>query len=123
MTEQATLSEGRSLLLHGAIELFAFATVIGIAVIVIHFLTSHAGPAPDQSAKVAAQSGADYCSDTGYAIVSKLSNVKTAIYDCQFAGRSKCVTYENGLTSDQTDVVRLLFTSVLGSSKPSCLTG
>lgn len=104
------------------ISLLSLATAIAIGVIVVYGgarILHHSSP--DRSAAAAAASGAESCTASGYAIVSRLTNAKRQIYDCEFRYGPKCVTYEDGVASDSTPEVRLLFSSVLGSSKPLCL--
>lgn len=75
----------------------------------------------DESARVASASGATSCSATFYAVTNRLDGSKARIYDCFVKGRERCVTYENGIASDSTETVRLVFATTLGSGKPSCL--
>lgn len=65
--------------------------------------------------------GADYCDKSSFQEINRLDGSKARIYDCQLNGRQRCVTYVNGIATDQTATVRLLFQSTLGSGKPPCL--
>ena len=104
-----------------------FRNLLGTAAVVAvvfyagwHFLHSNSGPA-DNSAAVAAQSGASDCSNSGYYLQSRLDGSKEVIYDCQFPRRMRCVSEQGGITSDITVEVRLLFGSTLGADKPLCI--
>jgi hypothetical protein len=82
----------------------------------------------DSSAEVAALVGADSCSNSGYGFVSQITNKQTTIYDCAFAsvggfkGGMECVTYENGIATNDTDEVKLVFANAL-NGKPACISG
>ena len=74
-------------------------------------------------AQVATAAHAESCDNSGFYIVSKITGSKETVYDCSFAvfPYSRCVTYQGGIAADSTSVVRFLFASVLGQTKPSCL--
>lgn len=94
------------------------AVVIAVAVVV--HLQGHAGASPST---VATQIGADYCDTSGYQVISRLDDSKATIYDCTTGSKTRCVTYENGIATDATETVRVLFADTLGSGKPSCIGG
>ncbi len=96
--------------------------VIPILLVVgVVFALSRCGGAGDQSAQIAAKIGAASCTAESYEVISRLDNSKTRIYDCTLNGKRLCVSEQNGIASDQTAVVRLLFANALGSARPSCL--
>jgi hypothetical protein len=100
-------------------ELLGIFVLCGIAYIGIQHI-AHRSPA-DNSAAVAAESGASNCSSSGYYLRSRLDGSQQVIYDCQFPQRMRCVGEQGGVTSDITAEVRLLFDSTLGADKPLCV--
>ena len=96
----------------GVCGLFTFALVSGCG---------SGGPSPSDVATAAA---ATSCNLSAYAIVSQLTGKQEAIFDCTFPdGSVKCVTYANGIATDSTEAVRLLFANKLGPGRPPCLEG
>jgi hypothetical protein len=80
------------------------------------------------ASQVAAASGASSCDDSGYYLIIKATGEHDEIYDCAFQSGSgllhaKCVTYENGIANDSTEAVRIVFSTALGTQKPTCLSG
>jgi hypothetical protein len=72
--------------------------------------------------EVATAANAVSCNDSGFYLVSNLTGKKSTIYNCTFApAGTRCITYEGGLATDATDEVRLVFSTTLGSNRPSCL--
>ena len=84
------------------------------------FLGFGGGPS-DKSSQIAGLIGAEACSAEQYEIISKLDHTKTQIYDCVTNGKEMCVTYQNGIASDDTVEVKLLFSNTLGDSRPVCI--
>jgi len=85
-------------------------------------LVSGCGGSSTSSSDVATAAGAQSCDQSGYGITSQITNKTQPIFDCSFSdGSAKCVTYANGIASNSTAMVRLLFQNKLGSGKPSCL--
>jgi hypothetical protein len=104
--------------------MFVRRIVIAVAAVVaagwgIHHFTSSSSP--DKSSLIASQTGASDCYSSGYQIISRLDRSKTDIYNCDIAGKWKCVTLENGLDHDVTVEVRLLWAGTLGGDKPDCI--
>lgn len=99
------------------ITIGAFGTLALVAWTLLH---RHHGTSPDTIATII---GVDYCDNSGYQIVSRLDGSKSTIYDCTTGARTRCVTYENGIATNQTVTVRLLFADTLGSGKPRCIGG
>lgn len=79
------------------------------------------GGASDRSAQIASETGASSCTATDYQIISRLDNSKARIYDCTINGVDKCVTEQNGIASDETATVKILFANALSGGKPSCI--
>lgn len=53
---------------------------------------------------------------------SRLDGSKQIVYDCVMpSGATKCVTESGGIASDETAVVRLLFSNSLSGGKPTCV--
>jgi hypothetical protein len=78
----------------------------------------------DRSSQIAAEIGSGAsCTATRYAVIRRAEHTKTRIYDCDSAGKRMCVTEENGIASDQTALVRILFANALSGGKPGCLAG
>ena len=78
----------------------------------------------DHSVAIAAEISANSCEATNFAITNKIDGSKTRIYDCSMSdGTEKCVTEENGLIQDRTEVAKLLFASTLGTDGPTCAAG
>lgn len=81
--------------------------------------------APEVSA-VVSSSGAASCDDSGFYLIEKATGAHAEIYDCHFAAQGsfganeECVTYTNGVASDATSEVRLVFSTAL-NGKPPCL--
>jgi putative hemolysin len=84
-----------------------------------HFV--HRGSPADHSTEVAAQSGASYCSTSGYELENRLDGSKETIYDCRLGVRMRCLSEHGGITRDITTEVRLLFSDTLGAGKPECI--
>lgn len=99
----------------------AVVAIAGGAIVLGRTLLSDDGE-KDRSSEVAVLAGASSCSATAYMVTNRVDDSKTRIYDCTISGRLRCVTYENGIANDSTAVVRVLFASTLGASKPSCVT-
>ncbi len=78
------------------------------------------GGSSDRSSAIAAEIGAVSCTATDYQIINRFDNSKTRIYDCFMHGGEKCVTEANGIASDQTATVKLLFANTLSGGKPAC---
>ena len=85
-----------------------------------HHQDSKASTSPSS---VAALAGARYCDDSGYYVKSRLDGSQETIYDCQFGQQMRCVTVSGGIATNATATVRLLFTSTLSASKPTCIGG
>jgi hypothetical protein len=105
--------------------LFVHRNLLWIVVLVLvaaglayyHFHKS--GPS---ASTVAAAANASSCTSTGFQLINRLDNSKTTIFDCQFDdGSEKCVTYSHGVASDSTEEVKIVFSTELGGTKPSCL--
>jgi hypothetical protein len=97
---------------------------IAAAMVVAVLSGCGSGGSSDQSTAIANQiGGGASCYESQYEITNRIDNSKTPIYVCTAAAAKPiCVTYENGIASDVTAEVRLLFANTLGSSKPSCIT-
>lgn len=76
------------------------------------------GTSPSQVAQAA---GASSCDKSDYYLIIKTTGEHETIYDCVFPSGLKCVTYQNGIANDSTEVARLVFSTSLGTPKPSCL--
>ena len=95
---------------------------VALAVLVV-LIAAGCGGTADRSSSIAAQIGPNAaCTQSGYGLIDKASGKKTPIYDCSNNGKAMCVTDSNGIISDQTAIVKLLFASSL-SGKPGCLGG
>jgi len=70
--------------------------------------------------KVATDSGASACEDSGYLIVYRADQSKHRVWDCTIHGHPVCVTDENGVASNVTAAARLIFADSL-NGKPGCL--
>ncbi len=87
------------------------------------------GSSTASASKVTDAAGATSCDSSGYYLVLKTTGDHETIYDCTFTSGAdfkttkKCVTFENGIADDSTAEVRLVFSTTLGSPKPSCLSG
>jgi hypothetical protein len=102
---------------------FLVACAAGVVLLALwgerHRIYGHSGPSPST---VAARIGASSCDNSGYYVQNKLDGSKAVIFDCTMSNlATKCVTMTNGIASDATAEVRLLFANTLGSTKPSCL--
>jgi len=96
-------------------------TVRGIALFAaVVAVAGCGGGKADESAVIGRQIGGT-CTRSRYQVISHLTNTKETIYNCFNGGGMKCVTYQNGIATDSTALVRLLFANVLGSVKPTCL--
>jgi hypothetical protein len=112
------------------VKRFHLTPITGLAVIagfvvlvfVVRYQTS-SGPS-DHSAAIQSNVGALSCSSSGYQILSKINGDKDTIYNCDMpSGTTICVTEANGIDSNVTATVRLLFANTLGSGKPTCIGG
>ena len=97
--------------------------LFAVVLVAVAALAAGCGGSGDRSSAIADEIGATSCTATQYGIVSRIDNSKTQIYDCFLNGDEKCVTEENGIVSDQTAVVKLLFANTLSGGKPDCATG
>lgn len=73
------------------------------------------------AATVAARAGAESCAATPYGLKNRVDGTTARIYDCTSGGVRRCVTYENGVATDQTAAVRVVYATALGGARPSCL--
>jgi hypothetical protein len=95
--------------------------IVCLALLVTLGLTGCGGSSNvDRSDAIAQEIHADECVATDYQIIRRTDNSKARIYDCLVNGVEKCVTEENGIASDQTAIVRLLFANALSGGKPVC---
>jgi hypothetical protein len=103
--------------------LVAFVAAVVIFVTGIPIIHRHHRSSTTAMDTLANRIGASNCADSGYYITNKLDGSRRTIYDCAMqSGRLRCVTEENGVASDETATVRLLFQNTLGTTKPMCLT-
>jgi hypothetical protein len=79
------------------------------------------GSLDDRSSQVASDIQADSCTATRYYLIMRDNQEKVLIYDCQKNGRTYCVTEQNGIASDSTELARAVFADSL-TGKPSCVT-
>ena len=102
------------------------AVAVAVGVLVFAGVTGYDhfrhGSASSTGQSVAAQAGAESCTDSGYQLVNRLDNSKPTIYNCSFAAGMKCVTVEHGIANDVTAAVKLVWASALGSQGPDCAT-
>lgn len=86
-------------------------------------LAAGCGAAPDRSSAIASKIGpAATCSATDYEITLRIDNSKERIYSCtNGAGSTDCYVEDGGLVQKDTETVRLLWTNVVGSAKPDCI--
>lgn len=99
-------------------RLLGIIAAVVVAIVIVGYYENHKSSSPDA---VAATIGASSCDNSGYQVLSRFDGSKATIYDCTIGSRMRCVTYENGIATDATETVRLLFANTLGSSKPNCL--
>jgi len=69
---------------------------------------------------VATLAGASSCDESGYTVRNRLDGSTQTIYDCLVRQRARCVTVSDGIASDSTLEVRLLFRNTLGATRPAC---
>lgn len=101
------------------------AVVVAIALVVAGWHRGGGSSAASPTV-VAAAAGSGSCDDSGYSLVSRSTGDQEEIYDCAFGTfplREKCVTYADGVANDSTAATRIAFSTALGTSKPSCLSG
>lgn len=79
------------------------------------------GGTGDQSDSIAQKIGASSCTAESYEVISRIDNHHSRIYDCVVNGNELCVTEQNGIASNATAEVRLLFSNTLGADVPACL--
>lgn len=97
--------------------LLGMAAVIAVVAGYVYSHSDHSASA----STVATTIGASFCDKSSYQVINRLDGSKQRIYDCTMGSGSRCVTYSNGVATDQTATVRLLFADTLGTSKPTCI--
>lgn len=77
----------------------------------------------DQSAQIQAKLGSNAtCYESQYQIENRLDGSKQPVYVCETPGSKViCATWSDGIASNVTAEVRILFQSTLGQEKPACV--
>src|SRR5262245_25717783 len=101
-------------------------TLLGLAVVV-----AGCGGDSVSASDVARAASANACTESDYSIESKIFvgggvTIEQVVYSCIYPGKViRCVTFRDGMTTDETDTVRLVFENATRhghpSSKPECL--